>query len=89
MARKAGGRSTLLGKPSTLGVEMACNRMRLAPENIAVVGDDPKLEISMARRAGAYAIGVTTGIATREMFLALPDDLKAHEILASVGDLHG
>ena len=80
---------TLLGKPSVLGVEMACQRMGLKPSEIAVVGDDPKLEIAMARRAGAQAIGVTTGVATAESFAALADDLKAHRIIASLRDLHG
>lgn len=79
----------LIGKPSVIGIQMACERMRLRPADIAVVGDDPRLEIKMARRAGAHAIGVTTGIASRGDFMALPDDQKAHTVLASVGDLHG
>jgi len=81
--------ATLLGKPSVLGVEMASRRMGLSPAEIAVVGDDPKLEMTMARRAGARAIGVTTGIATLADFMALPEEARAHEVLASLGDFHG
>jgi 4-nitrophenyl phosphatase len=82
-----GRRATVLGKPSVEGVKMACARMGLRASEIAVVGDDPQLEIAMARRAGAMAIGVLTGVASREAFLALPKTRSAHLILDSIADL--
>jgi 4-nitrophenyl phosphatase len=82
-----GRRATVLGKPSVQGVKMACTRMGLRTSDIAVVGDDPELEIAMARRAGAMAIGVLTGVARREAFLALPKTKSAHLILDSMADL--
>lgn len=82
-----GRRATVLGKPSVEGVKIACARMGLRTSEIAVVGDDPELEISMARRAGAMAIGVLTGVAGREAFLALPKTKSAHLILDSMADL--
>jgi NagD protein len=82
-----GRRAAVLGKPSIEGVKMACARMALRTSKIAVVGDDPELEIAMARRAGAMAIGVLTGVAGREAFLALPKTRSAHLILDSIADL--
>jgi|BarGraIncu00222A_1022003.scaffolds.fasta_scaffold01191_6 4-nitrophenyl phosphatase len=82
-----GRRAMVLGKPSVHGVNFACARMGLRPAEIAVVGDDPALEASMARRAGALAIGVLTGVAGREAYLALPKTKSAHIILDSIADL--
>lgn len=82
-----GCRATVLGKPSVEGVKIACARMGLCASDVAVVGDDPQLEIAMARRAGATAIGVLTGVARREAFLALPKTKSAHLILDSIADL--
>lgn len=82
-----GRRATVLGKPSVQGVKIACTRMGLRTSDVAVLGDDPELEIAMARRAGAMAIGVLTGVANREAFLALPKAKSAHLILDSIADL--
>jgi len=80
-------RVTVLGKPSLHGLRLACHRMGINPCEVAVVGDDPSLEIAMARKAGAVGIGVMTGIAKRPAFDALPQDHAAHIVLDSVGDL--
>jgi 4-nitrophenyl phosphatase len=82
-----GRRATLIGKPAVHGVRIACARMGLRASNVVVVGDDPTLEISMARRAGARAVGVLTGIGDREAFHALPRGRAPHLILNSVADL--
>jgi len=82
-----GKRPIVLGKPSALGLRIACARMGLKPADVAVVGDDPTLEVAMARKGGARAVGVTTGIADRAAFEALPAARAAHVILDSIGDL--
>jgi len=82
-----GRHAIVLGKPAVYGVRIACARMGLRATNVVVVGDDPTLEISMARRAGARAVGVLTGIANREAFQALPKGRGPQLILNSVADL--
>ena len=82
-----GRRATLIGKPAVHGVRIACTLMGLRASNVVVVGDDPTLEISMARRAGARAVGVLTGIGDREAFHALPRGRAPQLILNSVADL--
>jgi 4-nitrophenyl phosphatase len=82
-----GRRAILLGKPAIYGVRIACALMGLRVSDVVVVGDDPKLEISMARRAGARAVGVLTGVGDREAFQALPRGRAPQLILNSVADL--
>jgi len=69
-------RATVLGKPSRAAFDVAVQAMglpRSAAADIIVLGDDPALETRMAKQAGALAIGVTTGLETRESFTARDD----------------
>jgi NagD protein len=56
-------------------------------DRLVVVGDDPGLEIRMARAGGACAVGVLTGLATADSFARLRPDRNAHLVVAGVGDL--
>jgi len=47
-----------MGKPSPVALEFAARRLDKEPSAIAVIGDDPDLEIRMARAGGATAIAV-------------------------------
>ncbi|MER6415499.1 biotin transporter BioY [Streptomyces humidus] len=55
----------VVGKPSLTGLRCAARRLGVAPQHLAVVGDDPELEMAMARRAGALGIAVTTASTRR------------------------
>jgi 4-nitrophenyl phosphatase len=81
-----GRRATLLGKPAAFGLRMACARMGLRPSEVVVVGDDPTLEVGMARRGGAHAVGVLTGIGNRAAFGALPHNRAAHLVIDSIAE---
>jgi 4-nitrophenyl phosphatase len=78
---------TVVGKPSVEALRTAANRLGLAPSELAVVGDDPELEVPMAHRGGAFAIAVHTGIGHAESFRDLEPDLRPHLDLADVGVL--
>ncbi len=82
-----GQRAQVFGKPEVAGLTMAAALMNLDPADIAVIGDDPHLEIAMARRGGALAIGVTTGVADSAAFTAADADLRAHHILPDLTQL--
>jgi 4-nitrophenyl phosphatase len=63
-------RAKVLGKPARAAFECALSQMglpRKAASRVVVVGDDPALEMRMARSAGAIGSGVTTGLATAEI----------------------
>ena len=49
----------VVGKPSQHAVDTVARRLGVAPHELVIVGDDPDLEIAMARRAGA--LGVLVG----------------------------
>ena len=62
---------TILGKPAPAALHCALNLMGLPPEaaqQTIVVGDDPALEMRMARTAGALAVAVTTGLTDNGSF---------------------
>jgi 4-nitrophenyl phosphatase len=66
-----GQRATVLGKPSRAALACALRLMglpRSALGQTVVVGDDPALEMRMARGAGALAVAVTTGLNDRHAF---------------------
>jgi NagD protein len=64
IATPPGARPRTLGKPDPAALREACRVLGTTPARTAVVGDDLRLEIAMARRAGARALLVLTGIST-------------------------
>ncbi len=79
--------TVVVGKPSRHLLRVAARRLGVPAARLAVVGDDPDLEIAMARRGGAVAIGVRTGVAGGEDFEALPPARRAHLVVPGVADL--
>jgi 4-nitrophenyl phosphatase len=73
--------ATVFGKPSTAGLEIISEIAKVPSSEMVVIGDDPNLEIAMARRGGAFAVGITTGVADRAAFNAIETDLRAHVVL--------
>src|SRR5256886_4404976 len=56
---------TLTGKPSIRALRFVASRLGVPVRSLAVVGDDPMVEVLMARRGGATALAVTTGATRR------------------------
>lgn len=52
----------VVGKPSPHAVEVASARLGVDPAHLAIVGDDPELEMAMAHATGALAIFVASGV---------------------------
>ncbi|GAB4273098.1 MAG: hypothetical protein Kow0013_26890 [Pararhodobacter sp.] len=75
---------TVFGKPQTAGLGIVSALTGAAPEEMMVIGDDPKLEIRMGRKAGSFCIGVTTGIADEATFNSYPGDERAHVVIPSL-----
>jgi len=82
-----GARAIVLGKPSPHAFRHVAKLLGVPAAEIAVVGDDPQLEISMARRSGAVGIAVTTGLTDREAWRAQPAARRPDHVLEGVGDL--
>jgi NagD protein len=56
---------------------------------VGVVGDDPLVEMIMARRGGAVGFGVTTGITKARDWGKQPLGRRPHRVLGSLGELLG
>ena len=78
---------TIVGKPSLHAMRYAARQLRLAVPAVGVVGDDPLVEVLMARRARATAIGVTTGVTSAAGWRAQSELRRPHHVLRQLGDI--
>lgn len=79
-----GKQARVLGKPSRVALDVAMGAMGLprgAAAQMVVVGDDPALEMAMARKAGATGIGMTTGLMQPATIHALPPGQQPHAVI--------
>ena len=82
-----GARLTIVGKPSLYALRSAARRLGVKPSELAVIGDDPSLEIPMAHRGRALAIAVNTGIGDGDEFARLPRGKRPHLTVHSIAEL--
>jgi 4-nitrophenyl phosphatase len=82
-----GCRVEIAGKPSQHALGTAARRLGLRRRDLAVVGDDPELEVPMARQGGALAIAVGTGVGTAGAFARLPGGRGPDLFLPGVSEL--
>ncbi len=83
-----GCRLTVTGKPSVDALRAAATRLGGVPlSSLAVVGDDPLLEVPMAHRGKALAIAVDTGLAGADAYDHLPEGKRPHLHLHGVDEL--
>jgi 4-nitrophenyl phosphatase len=82
-----GSRVQLVGKPSLDALRTAGARIGVRTADLAVVGDDPELEVPMAHRGRALAVAVTSGLATADSFSHLPPARRPHLHLRGVDEL--
>jgi 4-nitrophenyl phosphatase len=82
-----GCRLTVTGKPSLDALRAAAARLGVRPADIAVVGDDPLLEVPMAHRGRALAIAVDTGLGDATAYDHLPQEKQPHLRLRGVDEL--
>ena len=78
---------TVVGKPSVEALHVAARHLGVPADELAVVGDDPELEVPMALEGGALAVAVHTGIGHADSFTDLPEEIRPHLDLADVGVL--
>jgi len=84
IVRVTGVEPELTGKPSQHALRFVAGQLGVAPERVAVIGDDPRVEIEMARGGGALGIGVTTGTTSREQWAAQDAVRRPHHVIDSL-----
>ena len=77
----------LTGKPSLHALRFVARKLGVAMRHVAVVGDDPLVETVMARRGGAVALGVTTGMTGLAEWARQPPARRPHHVLGSLHEL--
>jgi len=77
----------LTGKPSLHALRLVAKRLGIPMRNVGVVGDDPLVEMIMARRGKAIGFGVTTGVTTAHDWAAQPLGRRPHRVLRELGEL--
>ena len=68
-----GRRAIALGKPSPHAMKSAARRLDCKPAEMVVVGDQPELEVRMARKAGAVGVLVQSGLGVATEAADTPD----------------
>ncbi|HYA22522.1 MAG TPA: HAD hydrolase-like protein [Terriglobales bacterium] len=79
----------LTGKPSLHALRLVAKRLGIPMSKVGVVGDDPLVEMIMARRGGAVGFGVTTGMTKARDWVKQPLGRRPHRVLRSLGELLG
>ena len=77
----------LTGKPSLNALRFVARRLGLRRNTIGIVGDDPAVEIIMARRGGARPFAVTTGVMAREEWERQTGLRRPDHVLRRLSDL--
>jgi 4-nitrophenyl phosphatase len=77
----------ITGKPSQYALGFIARQLGVRKAQVGVVGDDPLVEMIMARRGGATGFGVCTGTTSRAQWARQPLPRRPHRVLQGVGDL--
>jgi len=82
-----GVRPVIVGKPSRHALRAAVHRLGVGARELAVVGDDPELEVPMALRGGAFAVAVNSGTGHAASFDHLDAARQPHLMVSGVDEL--
>jgi 4-nitrophenyl phosphatase len=77
----------VVGKPSLDALRSAAERLGFRAGELAVVGDDPQLEVPMAHRGRALAVAVGTGLGGPGAYDDLPPSRRPHLQVRGVDEL--
>lgn len=89
IASITGKRATVLGKPAAEAARCACRHLGIDPADLVIVGDDPAIEVLMARRVGALGVAVRTGVWSSGDISKLPAAQRPHLAVQDAAELLG
>ncbi len=87
IARVTGKEPEVTGKPSLHAMEFVAAELGVAMDEVAVIGDDPRVETEMARLGGAIGIGVTTGTTSLAEWAATPAACRPHRVIDGIAEI--
>ena len=77
----------LTGKPSLHALRLVAKKLGVPMRRVGVVGDDPLVEMIMARRGGSIGFGVTTGMTSAPDWARQPLSRRPHRVLRDLREL--
>ena len=77
----------LTGKPSLHALRLVAKRLGIPMRRVGIVGDDPLVEMIMARRGSAIGFGVTTGITDARDWAAQPPSRRPHRVVSDIREV--
>jgi len=77
----------LTGKPSLNALRLVARKLAVPMRRVGVVGDDPLVEMIMARRGGATGFGVTTGMSSARDWAKQPLSRRPNLVLRDLPEL--
>jgi NagD protein len=89
IAKAAGRRPTVVGKPSRAAVREIAERLELDPRRVAFVGDDAAMDIALGRLAGGQTVLLRTGMGAGVAAAGLLESQRPDLVLDRVGELLG
>jgi NagD protein len=87
IAKGAGQRPVVVGKPSQAAVRVVAERLELDPRSVAFIGDDAAMDVALGRLAGGWTVLVRSGIGARADAARLPEAHRPDLVVNGVGDL--
>jgi 4-nitrophenyl phosphatase len=85
IATASGVSPIVVGKPERAIIDIALERMGLAPEHVILVGDNLETDIRAGINAGIRTVLILTGISTRTDLMNSP--VKPHRVVADYAEL--
>jgi HAD superfamily hydrolase (TIGR01450 family) len=85
--RMTGARAIITGKPSLHALRFVAQRLGVKAGEVGVVGDDPVVEMQMARRGKATGFGVCSGTTSRAQWRKQPLGRRPHHVIEGVHEL--
>jgi HAD superfamily hydrolase (TIGR01450 family) len=87
IAKASSTRPVVVGKPSTAAVREIGRRLGVPPAEVAVVGDDVRLDIALGHLGHSTTVLVRSGISGDVDLSAIPKSHRPHLAVDSVADL--
>lgn len=79
--------AVITGKPSLYALRFVARHLGVRVTEVGVVGDDPVVEMQMARRGKATGFGVCTGTTSRAEWKKQPANRRPHHVIEGVFEL--
>lgn len=79
--------AVITGKPSLHALRFVARHLGVKMTDVGVVGDDPVVEMQMARRGKATGFGVCTGTTSRAEWKKQPAGRRPHHVIEGVFEL--